>query len=99
MIGFYRMASIAPGKLPGALAFAREVAAHIKEKHGVELSIAMPVGGNPFRIGWSTRYENLAAMEEKQAAMMGDPKYLELIVKGSEFFMAGSVHDEVWKIL
>jgi 3-polyprenyl-4-hydroxybenzoate decarboxylase len=99
MIGFYRMASIAPGKLPHALAFAREIAAHIKDKHGVELSIAMPIGGNPFRIGWSTRYESLAVMEEKQGAMMGDPRYVELVVQGAELFIAGSVHDEVWKIL
>jgi len=99
MIGFYRIASIAPGKLPHALAFAREIAAHIKDKHGVELSIAMPIGGNPFRIGWSTRYESLAVMEEKQGAMMGDPRYVELVVQGAELFIAGSVHDEVWKIL
>ena len=38
-------------------------------------------------------------MEEKQGAMMGDPRYVELVVQGAELFIAGSVHDEVWKIL
>jgi hypothetical protein len=99
MIGFYRMASIAPGKLTGALAYAHEIAAFIMDKHGFEVLVAMPIGGNPYRIGWSTRFENLGVMEEKMAGLMKDPAYHALQVKAADLFNAGSLHDEVWKIL
>lgn len=99
MIKFYRVATIANGKIPGALAFAREVTAYLKDRHGIEVTIAMPVGGNPHRIGWSSSYENLGAMEAKQSAYMSDPKFMEMLGNSADLFINGSVHDEVWKIL
>jgi alcohol dehydrogenase class IV len=99
MIAFYRNAAIATGKLGSAIAFAHQIAAYVKDKHGVELSIAMPVAGNPNRIGWAARYENLAAFEAKMTAITSDPRYQELAAKGSENFIAGTIHDELWRTL
>ena len=99
MIAFYRNASIAPGQIAAAVAFAQQIAAYIKDKHGLELSIAMPVAGNPNRIGWAARYENLAAFETKMTAITSDPHYKELAAKGSQNFIAGTVHDEIWRTL
>jgi hypothetical protein len=99
MIAFYRNAAIAPGKVGSAIAFAMQIVAYVKDKHGVELSIAMPLAGNPNRVGWAARYENLAAFEAKMTVINGDPHYRELVAKGSENFIAGSVHDEIWRSL
>lgn len=97
MIAFYRTAAIASGKVGGAVAFAHEIAAYIKDRHGVDVAVAMPVGGNPNRIGWSARYENLADYEKRMSAMTADPKYMELAAKGGENFIAGTLRDEIWR--
>lgn len=99
MIAFYRNAAIATGKVGSAISFAQQIAAYVKDKHGVELSIAMPVAGNPNRIGWAARYENLAAFETKMTAITRDPHYKEMAAKGSENFIAGTIHDELWRTL
>lgn len=97
MITFIRTSVIAPGKIGPALAFAKEVAAFVKAKNGTELSITMPVGGNPNRIGWAARFESLADYEAKMSGMMADAKYMELISAGALHFVPGSAHDEIWR--
>jgi hypothetical protein len=99
MIAFYRNAAIASGKVGSAIAFAQQIVAYVKDKHGVELSLAMPVAGNPNRVGWAARYENLGAFEAKMMAINSDPHYRELVAKGSENFIAGTVHDEIWRTM
>ena len=99
MIAFYRNAAIASGKVGSAIAFAKQIAAYVKDKHGVDLSIAMPVAGNPNRIGWAARYENLAALEAKMTAITSDPHYKEMAAKGSDNFIAGTIHDEIWRTM
>ncbi|HEX2792004.1 MAG TPA: hypothetical protein VHN17_16375 [Steroidobacteraceae bacterium] len=98
MIYFRRTASVAPGKAVPAMLFAREVAAFIKGKTGLEIKIGTPVGGNPNRIGWFVQYENLAILEDTQAKLMLDQKYMELIAKSADNFIAGSLHDEIWRV-
>lgn len=97
MISFYRNAVIAPGKTPQALAFAKEIAAYVKKSTGQELHVGVPIGGNPSRVGWSTSYESLAALEAQQTKMTADPKYWELVNKSADLFVAGSLHDEMWR--
>jgi hypothetical protein len=99
MINFYRSASIAPGKTTAAMSFAREAAAYIKGKTGLEVRIGVPIGGNPNRIGWSVQYESLAALDDTQMKLMQDQKYLDLIAKSADNFIPGSVHDDIWRIL
>jgi hypothetical protein len=99
MISFYRSAGIAQGKTVSALVFAREIAAYIKDKTRNEITVAVPIGGNPNRVGWSVRYENLGALEAQQTLLLADPKYMELVAKGAENFIAGSMHDEIWRSL
>ena len=97
MISFYRSAGIAPGKNASAVLFAREMVAYLKDKMGIDVQIAVPVGGNPNRLGFAVRYENLGALEATQVKLASDPKYMELTVKGAENFVAGSFHDEIWR--
>jgi hypothetical protein len=96
MIAFYRSANIAGGKMGEALAFAKEIAAYIKDQTGAEVSVALPIGGNPNRVGWSVQYDDLAALEEMNTKLMADPKYMELVASNSGNFVEGSVRDEIW---
>jgi hypothetical protein len=99
MIRFVRTASIAPGKLGDAIAFAKQVSVLIEKIAKVKLEVMMPVGGNPNRIAWRTEYASLAAMEEATAKLMADPKYLSLLSKGGANFIAGSVNDSIWRTI
>lgn len=99
MIEFYRSAVIAPGKLASTVAFAKEVAAHITRTTGTEVSVALPVGGNPSRIAWSTRHDSLADFDAMMMALMADPAYAELVGKSVDNFIAGSVHDDIWRVI
>ena len=97
MIVFTRTVSIAPGKNASAMAFAREIAAYLKSASGMELEVLVPIGGNPNRITWTSRYADLAAYDKASSAMMADPKYLQLVSGASDNFIAGSVLDSLWR--
>jgi hypothetical protein len=97
MVRFVRTASVAPGKLGDALAFAKAIAEYIAKRHGVTLEVLMPVGGNPQRIAWKTDYASLAALEEVTTKLLADATYLEMSAKGSGNFIAGSLNDAIWR--
>ncbi len=99
MINFYRTAGIAPGKTASVVGFAHEIAAYMKDAYGVSLEVMMPIGGNPQRIGWASRYPDLAAMDAVNGKLLGDKKYWEMIGKASDGFIAGSVHDSIWRTI
>ena len=99
MIAFTRTASVAPGKLGSAVAFAREIAAHFQKTYDVKLEVLMPIGGNPNRISWAARYDSLATWESLGNKMLADPVYMAMVTQGSENFIAGSVEDSIWRTL
>ena len=99
MIAFYRTASIAPGKLTSSLAFAKEIAAYITATTGATLSVAMPIGGNPNRVGWSTSFESLADFDAMMTSLMSDPTYVQMVVSGADNFIPGTVRDEIWRVV
>jgi len=99
MIVITRTASIAPGKTRDAIAFGHQVAQYIKEKHGTTLEVLMPIGGNPARIAWHTRYESLAQWETLTAKLLADKAYMELVSQHAETFLPASVHDHIWRTI
>jgi hypothetical protein len=99
MIRFVRSASIAPGKLGDAIAFAKHVSDFVKRQYGVPLEVMLSVGGNPNRIAWRAEYESLAAMDAMQSKMLADREYLDLVAKGSGNFLAGTVNDVIWRTI
>ncbi|AVO42860.1 hypothetical protein [Simplicispira suum] len=99
MIAFVRVASVKPGKQVAAMAFAKEIAGFLKSSHHLDVEVLRPVGGNPQRIAWSTRYADMAAMEALSAKMTSDPKYWELVNGAADCFIAGSMHDGIWQTL
>jgi len=96
MITWHRTADIAPGQAGPAMQWAKEVAAHVKKTIDIETHTSMPIAGNPFRIRWSAHFESLADMEARNGKLMSDPKYLELVGRTAQLFIAGSAFDEVW---
>lgn len=99
MIAFNRVASVAPGKTGATITFAHEIAAYMKDAYGVKLEVLLPVGGNPQRIAWTTRYKNLAAMDDINARILADAKYWELVNKASANFLPGSINDSIWRVI
>ena len=99
MIRFVRSASIAPGKFADSVAFAKQISEFIKRQFGIQVEVMMPVGGNPQRIAWRAEYENLAALDAAQTRMLTDREYLDLVAKGSNNFIAGSVNDVIWRTI
>jgi len=97
MITITRTASIAPGKTGDAMVFGHQVAKYIKDKHGTTLEVLMPIGGNPARIAWFTRYESLGQWETLTTKLMADNDYMGLVSKHSHLFLAGSVKDHIWR--
>lgn len=97
MIAFNRTASIAPGKTAAALGFAHEIASYMKRAYDVKLEVLMPIGGNPQRITWSARYQDLAALDAVNSKILADKEYMALASKGSENFLPGSLRDSIWR--
>ncbi|WP_431274558.1 hypothetical protein ACQ858_21530 [Variovorax ureilyticus] len=99
MITFFRSAGIAPGKNASMLAFSKEIVAHIKATYGFDVEVLVPVGGNPQRIGWTSRHKDLATYDEISQRMFADQKFWEIANKYVDSFAPGSVHDEIWRSL
>jgi hypothetical protein len=99
MIVFNRTAAIASGKTTGAMSFAQQVAGHFKNTYDIQLEVSTPIGGNPQRVAWSARYKDLAALDTLNQKLAGDKAYWELVGKASDCFIAGSIHDSIWRTL
>ncbi len=97
MIAFVRTANINPGRNAGAAAFSREIAAHFKKHYDVDLEVLVPIGGNPMRMAWATRYRDLAALEALRERLAGDTAYWAMLDQHAGDFQAGSMHDAIWK--
>ncbi len=99
MIAFYRTVCVAPGRTTDAMTFAKEIAGYIKNTFGLDVEVMLPIGGNPMRVGWASRYQDLGALDAMSAKMLGDKKYLEKVAKASDCFIAGSMMDSIWRTI
>ena len=97
MITFVRTGAIAPGKAPGAIAFAQKIVAYWKDNYDREIEILRPVAGNPNRISFVGRYKDLPDFDASALRSMTDAKYMELLGTAADLFIAGSIHDEIWR--
>ena len=99
MILFARTSDIAPGQLAPAIGFARKVSSCLEAEYGRKIEVSMPVGGNPFRLHWSSTFESLEQYETFNTKVMQDKKYVDLIVSASACFIAGSARDTLFKTI
>lgn len=97
MIHFIRTSSIAPGKVADAMAFAAEMNDYLATRHGQKMVLMVPIGGNPHRLCWHTSFASLGDMETFQAKTLSDPQYLSLLGKGTNVFIPGTAHDDIWR--
>jgi hypothetical protein len=99
MILVQRSVSVAPGMLAAAMAFANEIATQVKATTGVDVKIAVPVGGNAARMAWISNYEDLTHYETSARKLLNDQKYMEVIEKAAGIYVANTLHDEIWRTL
>jgi hypothetical protein len=97
MITFVRTATIAPGKVGEALAFAHQIAKLVDKITGLKVGVSMPVSGNPFRIAWVAAEPDLAAVEANTNKLLSNPEYMKMSEGGASLFLPGSAHDEMWR--
>ena len=97
MITFVRTGAIAPGKGVAAFAFSQKVVAYWRDHYDREIDILRPVAGNPNRVSFVGRYKDLAEFDSFATKSLADAKYLELLGTGADLFIAGSMHDEIWR--
>ncbi len=96
MITFVRTRSIAPGKGAEAIAFAHQFSKMAKDKFGFQISVNVPIGGNPDRLATVSSYASLAEFESMALKLVADADYLKLVAVNAQNFLPGSIHDELW---
>lgn len=97
MILFSRTSDAAPGQLAAGIGFAKKVSSYLESEYGTKLEVSVPVGGNPFRIHWTSTFETLEQFETLNTKLMQDAKYVDMMVSGSPCFIAGSTQDTLFK--
>lgn len=97
MIYFSRTGAIAPGKGPAAFVFAQKIVSYWKSNFGREMELRRPIGGNPNRISFVVLYKDLAEFDALSLKIQEDKKYMDLLMSGAEMWIAGSLHDEIWR--
>ncbi len=99
MITFVRTVSITPGKTAELLAFAHKVKDYIKQKYNLDMSLSMPVGGNPNRLAFIAVTSTLAEFETLTEKLATDAGYQQIVATSAASVIAGSVHDDLWRAL
>lgn len=93
MITVARSAQAANGKFAEAIAMAQEVVTYLSKTHGADITAHRQIGGNPFKIVWVNRFENMTAYETFTGAIMSDPKYHEILANAGDLFTESSLSD------
>ena len=96
MITFVRTRSIAPGKMAEAMAYAQQITKLVKEKYGVQISLSVPIGGNPDRFAFVSPHASLAEVESIGTKLLSDAEYMRLLAANAQTFLPGATHDELW---
>ena len=85
---------------PGALEWAHEIAAFVKNKTGNEVEVLVRMGATQ-DIVWLQRFQELSAYEKSLEAVQSDPDYQARIKKAQskEFFDFPNVEAGIWRQL
>ena len=92
MVRFMRSAMTVIGRVPEAMAFAKEITAYIRDNFDVDLKVFMESDGTLY---WITDYPDFEAFASKRAAITADAGYWELIAKAEGLLLDGSVQDTI----
>ena len=97
MIRFVRSATIKPGQVPAAMAFASEVSELVERKTGVPVDVFVQFGGPVGRISWTGDIGDLGQYEEAVGVLMSDSDYLAKIGEAAGLFVEGQTTESLWK--
>ncbi len=95
MVRVIRSAIISNGKVPEAIAWAKEVSALV-EKLGVpKVKVFVDVGGAVGTIRWMADYESLDHLDKTNVKLMSDPGYFGFLKKAADagLYIDGQVVD------
>ncbi len=99
MIRFTRHATLKNASyVPKALGWATEFNAYFNDNYDVELHFGMELFGAN-RLFWYADVDEVATLEEINMKIMQDTDYWGMIEKGKEFWVDGSLQDEVVKLV
>jgi len=79
-----------------AMAYAQQITKLVKEKYGVQISLSVPIGGNPDRLAFVSPHASLAEVESIGAKLLSDAEYMRLLAANAQTFLPGATHDELW---
>ena len=96
MIVFQRTISVMPGMFSAAMSYANELRAQVKATAGLDMKIAVPIGGKPSRVAFMSTHENLAEFDTLTKKLLTDQKYQELLKKGAGIVVPDTQFDELW---
>ena len=104
MIHYRRTKQIAPGRQADAVARAHEAVAIYKKASGVTIRVSVVTTGTLGRAGVSADFESMGTMEAAGAKANAHPDWIALMAKhdqevhdGMNRFVAGTMHDEIWR--
>ncbi len=97
MVGITRVGRVARDP-QAALAFAVEMTNFIKEKYNTTSECWARIGGPVGQIVWQTSFENMAAIEKFNEALLSDKEYWAKVSEAQEkgLFDPSSFEDGIW---
>lgn len=97
---FSREARLNGSNMPGAMAWAAEIAEHVTSVTGLRVSLFAEVfSPNPGTLVWSTAAADLSVLEGAFDKLMADNRYNELSEAGFGYALPGSLRDRLRAIL
>ena len=104
MIQYRRTVQIAPGRQADAVSRAHEWAAIHKKATGIDLRVSVVTTGTLGRLCYSVDHESMGASEAAGAKVDAHPDGIALYAKaqqemrdGTNTFVPGTAHDEIWR--
>lgn len=98
MIRWVRTAQIGPGKQADAMAFAKDICAHVESVTGTKVNFFVQHGGPYGRVCWQSDFDGLGDYEKQFGQLQSDEvfgrKVAEAGVDG--LFIAGQARDSIW---
>ncbi len=99
MISWFRTYQSKIGKMPELIALSEEAAKYLESTHGLKVEIYTQLGGDPLKIGLLGRYDDLGAVDKLNQKIANDSGWAQLMSRGEELAVEGSVQDEWWQQL
>lgn len=97
MISWFRTYQSRIGKMQELVALSQEAAKYLESAHGLKVEVYTQLGGDPLKIGLLGRYDNLGAVGDLEERVASDSKWAQLMSRGEELAVEGSVQDQWWK--